>query len=91
MTKHFEIRVSGQVQDVGFRYNAQKLAHRLGINGTVQNLADNSVLIHAEGDDEILEQFLSWCQEGPEAAVVSKVTCRQSPVVGYEQFKILTK
>lgn len=65
-----KIIVSGRVQGVGFRFYTQKKAIALGVNGTVQNQEDGSVLIFAEANEEALEEFLSWCENGPVTARV---------------------
>jgi acylphosphatase len=49
---------SGKVQGVGFRYTAREIAGELGLAGWVRNLADGSVEIVAEGERELVQQFL---------------------------------
>lgn len=90
MTKAYEIKISGQVQAVGFRYNAQKKAHALGIAGTVQNAADGTVLIHGEGEEKNLEQFLQWCHDGPDGARVNKVESREVEAENLQAFEVIT-
>ena len=57
--------VYGLVQGVGFRYSTLQVATELGINGTVQNQMDGSVLINAEADERLLYIFLGKIQESP--------------------------
>lgn len=71
MTLH--IKVHGRVQGVWFRASAQERARELEITGWVQNAADGSVEIHAEGESDNLDRFVEWCRQGPPAARVSKV------------------
>lgn len=53
-----EFTVSGEVQRVGFRRSAQRVARKLGIKGTVKNLEDGTVRIVAQGNDEnSLQEF----------------------------------
>ena len=41
--------VSGEVQGVGFRFFAQRVAARHQVTGYVRNLDDGRVEVHAEG------------------------------------------
>jgi len=66
--------VSGRVQGIGFRAAAQRRASLLGVSGWVRNLSDGSVEVHAEGDDEIVGEFLAWCRMGPGAARVDEIS-----------------
>jgi acylphosphatase len=90
MVRAYEIQIKGQVQGVSFRYMAQKVARSLGINGTVQNMTDNTVVIHAEGEEDKLEQYLAWCHEGPKMARVSSVECHVGSIKNYTTFEIIT-
>jgi acylphosphatase len=47
------------------------------------------VEIHAEGDEENLEQFLVQVSRGPTMAVVTDVRVEETPVQGYEDFEIV--
>ncbi|MFQ5587413.1 MAG: acylphosphatase [Nitrospiria bacterium] len=68
-----QILVSGRVQGVGFRKFSQDCAVRLGLSGTVQNLADGRVAVHVEGSPEQIEPFISRLQEGPRLSRVDAV------------------
>lgn len=46
-----EVRFSGRVQGVGFRYTALEMARANGIYGWVRNCPDGSVLLLAEGEE----------------------------------------
>ena len=63
--QHLNIRISGKVQGVFYRASAVKEAERLNIKGFARNEPDDSVYIEAEGDEDALESFLSWCAKGP--------------------------
>ncbi len=67
------ILVSGKVQGVFFRVSAQKKAIQLALLGIVKNLPDGRVDIIAEGENEALNEFIAWCQEGSFAAKVDDV------------------
>ena len=46
---HQNIRISGRVQGVGFRYNAREAAFHYGIKGFIRNQPNGDVYIEAEG------------------------------------------
>ena len=50
---------NGEVQGVGFRATAKRLADQLQLTGYVKNLPDGSVELVAQGKKEMLEQLLS--------------------------------
>ena len=57
MTKRVEIRITGKVQAVGFRFAAQREALNLGLVGFVRNEPDGSVVIIAEGEEQDLRRL----------------------------------
>ena len=85
---HKNIRISGRVQGVGFRYTARSVARSYMINGFVRNLPDGDVYIEAEGNSSQLESFLTWCREGPPRAVINDVVVEDGKVVGFGEFLI---
>ena len=66
-------RVTGRVQGVGFRWWTRSQATRLGITGTVRNLEDDSVVVHARGEASALEELRRQLGEGPPLARVDEV------------------
>jgi acylphosphatase len=66
-------RVTGRVQGVGFRWWTRSLATRLGLSGSVRNLPDGSVAVHARGTEEQLRDLQAHLAEGPPGARVSAV------------------
>lgn len=86
--KHYTIRVYGKVQGVFFRASSQKKAVELGLKGCVKNEADGSVLIEAEGTEDKLQNFISWCRKGPAKASVEKVEYAEDELQEYEEFEI---
>ena len=82
------LNIYGRVQGVGFRYYTHKKAIELGITGYVMNRPDGSVYVEAEGEEEDLDRFILWCEEGPPWARVSKVEKQFTPVTGYAEFRI---
>jgi acylphosphatase len=65
--------VSGKVQGVGYRYATVDTATHLGVNGWVRNLSDRRVEAVFEGKQEIVEEMIRWCHQGPPDSVVKDV------------------
>jgi acylphosphatase len=55
--------VSGTVQGVGFRATTRHIAVSLGLTGSVRNLPDGTVEIHAQGIQETLDKFIKNLQD----------------------------
>jgi acylphosphatase len=66
-------RVAGRVQGVGFREWTRRTAERLGLTGSVRNLPDGGVEIHAAGSEESLRLLEEALPKGPLAARVDRV------------------
>jgi acylphosphatase len=65
------IVVRGLVQGVGFRWFVHRKAAALGLEGWVQNAADGSVAIEAQGDRSLVEDLLREVKVGPRSAQVT--------------------
>ncbi len=89
--KHINITVRGKVQGVWFRKETYLAATRLGVSGTVENHPDGTVYIEAEAEEPILRQFVDWCHEGPELAVVAEVVIEEEDLKGFKEFKVLAE
>ncbi|MBI4521036.1 MAG: acylphosphatase [Gemmatimonadetes bacterium] len=66
-------RVTGVVQGVGFRFWTCRVAHQLGIRGTVRNCADGSVEVLAVGNAGALRDFEARLRQGPPGSTVRAV------------------
>jgi len=86
--KHLNIQVIGKVQGVWFRKSTQQKAQQLGLKGFVCNQSDGSVYIEAEATAKKLTDFLEWCQQGPEQAVVEKLISAEAGIKGFDSFDI---
>jgi acylphosphatase len=80
--------VRGQVQGVGYRYFAQRVAERLGIKGYVRNLGSGDVEVHAEADDSTLALFKQELERGPRMALVTTVIESDVASGSYSSFRI---
>ena len=81
--------VTGEVQGVGYRFFAQRVAARHQVVGYVKNLADGSVEAHAEGTADNVEAFKHDLATGPEYAQVAQVEeINLEPSGAYSFFRI---
>ena len=88
MDKHYEIRVFGRVQGVGFRYAARDKARELGLKGWVENMHDGSVCAAVQGESSDCNTFIHWCSEGTGYSWVDRLEVSEKPVTDYHGFEI---
>jgi hydrogenase maturation protein HypF len=75
-TKTLRITINGVVQGVGFRPFVYRLAHRLGLAGSVANNGDG-VHIHVTGPSAALDEFiLALKNEAPPIARITRLDVR---------------
>lgn len=84
-------RVSGKVQDLGFRRFIADTAFSIDITGWVRNDSDGSIELEAQGEENQLEQLLYNLEEGPCYAEVHGVQSKKRPVVNSEKSFIIRK
>ena len=84
--RRVHVLISGRVQGVFFRQSAVEEAQRLGVAGWVRNRADGRVEAEAEGVDEAVEAFVTFCRRGPDRARVEGVMVRERPLLGATHF-----
>jgi len=70
MARELHAIVRGRVQMVMYRDFVRRGANQLGITGTVQNLADGTVKVVAQGEEEPLKKFITRLKRG---SLLSKV------------------
>ena len=87
--ERWSLTVRGQVQGVGYRAAAQRLATELGLGGWVRNRSDGTVELEAEGGLQPLHDLRLWCEKGPAQARVRRVTSIEVPTTGSDWFEIL--
>ncbi len=68
-----QLRISGDVQGVGFRYSMQVEAERLGVTGWVKNRRDGTVEAVVDGAPDAVTAIIAWARRGPRAARVAEV------------------
>ena len=68
------MKITGKVQGVGFRYFVLRQAQELGITGWVSNKSNGDVEALAQGDKEDLDQFIAKVKQGPSFSRVEDVS-----------------
>ena len=87
-TTAVQVKVTGRVQGVAFRWEAQHAAERLGVTGWVRNEPDGSVSAHVEGDPVAVNDMVVWLRHGPPAARVRDVAVMTVTATGADSFEI---
>jgi len=83
-----QVRVTGRVQGVAFRWEAQHEAQQLGVAGWVRNEPDGSVLAQVEGEPDAVNDMVVWLRQGPPAAKVRDCAVREAAATGASTFEI---
>ena len=82
--------VTGLVQGVRYRSFLEDAATKLGLTGFVRNLPDGSVEVCAQGELDILKEFIEFVHEGSLQAKVEGVDAQwRSSRVTYYDFSVL--
>ncbi len=82
--------VTGKVQGVRYRTYLENAATTLGLTGFVRNLPDGSVEVCAQGELDVLKQFIEYVHEGSLQASVEGVDATwRSPRTTYHEFSVL--
>lgn len=76
----YEIKISGRVQGVGFRYFTHKKANEFGLSGWVKNTYDGGVQVMVRGDETDVETFIDHLRTGPPLSRVINLTKVKMPL-----------
>lgn len=83
------LKISGHVQGVFYRANAQEEAQKLGLTGYAKNMPDGSVEALLQGSEAQINSFIEWAREGSSGAKVDKVEIEwQTPSQDFKNFEI---
>ena len=84
-----QLRITGRVQGVGYRYALRDEAQKLGVTGWVRNRHDGSVEALLHGEPSSVDAVVAWARHGPRGAVVADITSTPSDYQeAYVQFEI---
>jgi arylsulfatase A-like enzyme/acylphosphatase len=82
------VHYSGEVQGVGFRATAERIARDYPVTGFVKNLADGRVQLLSEGPADAVEAFLKAIRTRWKDNIKKEET-KEQPVSGkYKEFKV---
>jgi acylphosphatase len=73
-------KVTGKVQQVGFRALIQKQAIEYNLAGSTKNNSDNSVQFTLQGDSDRIQEALKAIRKGPKKASNVSVSTSPAPV-----------
>lgn len=80
--------VHGKLQKVGYCSFAKTCADALGVAGWVRETEEGTVLAHAEGSDQQLDEFAWDLSRGARYARVERVDAADASVEQLEQFEV---
>jgi acylphosphatase len=69
-----QVRITGRVQGVGYRYWVEQKATARGLEGWVRNRRDGSVEALFAGPAGVVSDTIALCRRGPSSARVEAVT-----------------
>lgn len=89
MKVHVEIVISGLVQMVGYRYFAIRKANEHNVFGYVKNLLNGDVYCEAEGEEGLINDFISELRIGPRSSQVTSFHVnKDEKLSGYTSFEV---
>jgi acylphosphatase len=88
-TRTVTVKIEGRVQGVYYRAWTNDTARSLRLNGWVRNASDGAVEAVFSGPAETVAKMLKLCEDGPEAARVTKVTVIREGGTVAPGFKVL--
>ncbi len=77
--KAVNIRITGKVQGVAFRYHAKEMAHLHHVSGWIRNRIDGSVEAFFQGEPSQVTQLINWCRSGSPDATISHISIDDVP------------
>ena len=83
-----EVRYTGRVQGVGFRYTTRSIAEQYRVAGHVRNLSDGSVELIVQGETDELDRFLSDVENRMGKNVTEITVNRTKPGTSMTGFQI---
>lgn len=88
MLSRYDIRFTGRVQGVGFRYTTCRVASRFDVSGWVGNEPDGSVRCVAEGAADELDRFVEGVKEAMDGYVQEAAVTTGEPTGEFDGFRV---
>ncbi|NYT02938.1 MAG: acylphosphatase [Methanosarcinales archaeon] len=82
------VRISGNVQGVGFRLYTSRHAQDLGVKGWVKNLPGGGVEAVLQGERKNVGELLGLMKTGPSGSMVSGMEMAEIKCKDFQEFKI---
>lgn len=86
--QNLKIIITGKFHNTGFLFYTKQFAVLNKINGIVQYIDNNSIIIEAEGEEANLGRFIEYCRIGPLGANIETIKISQNTVQHYNSFEI---
>lgn len=83
--QRFYYRMTGRVQNVGFRWTVKHLAEPLGVTGWVRNRRDGSVDMELQGSPVALSKMIRGLSEEQTFIRIDDCTSEPRPIVDDEK------
>lgn len=87
-TKAVRAAVRREGHDVSFRDAIARRARRLGVTGWVRSESDGTLLLHAEGERQAVDELEAFIRDKSRDRRESAVEINETKVEGHEQFAI---
>ncbi len=81
-------KIYGNVQGVGYRVWAKKIAENYSLTGWIKNCEDSTVECEVSGDQKKIEFFIKDCAKGPLLAIVKEIYTEKRPFKNFKKFII---
>jgi acylphosphatase len=83
------VKVEGKVQKVGYRKWITRMARRMGLSGSVENLDNGTVRVVLAGPIRRVEALLMLLTKGPKAARVDRVSLIEGYITPDDDFEFV--
>ncbi|MEO6682342.1 MAG: acylphosphatase [Ginsengibacter sp.] len=80
--------ISGKVQGVFYRASAKKKAEQLNVRGWIKNTPEGNVEATVTGEAGKIQDFIQWCQSGPDKAVIKDIKIYKQDFQEFDAFTI---
>jgi len=80
------LHIFGKVQGVFFRQSTSEKAHSLALSGYVRNRINGFVEAFFEGEEEFINEMITWCEKGPSLAIVKKIEIIEKKIIHSRSF-----
>lgn len=87
--KTAHLLIEGKVQGVFFRETSRRVAERCEIRGWIRNRDDGKVEALITGEEDNVKQFIDWCREGPEKAIVANVVISDVSLQIFNDYRVI--